>query len=427
MDKDIIVEHRSHLLGHGMNFVANIPTVFHCHHFNLFWDQTIDDALGHELSCRIRTAAAREVFHDILAGLVTSAGASTPEERLELARTVFAAFGQGALTLDVSAAGGAALGRPLHYSHTWLEKYGGWIRRNTPADALAAGFAAAATEVAFGLPRESVQAVEHSCVARRDRECTFELSVGDATSVAGPMGRLQVERAMTDPVQGLLEDQVAPIEAGLREFSRGMLGDDRGLIQAFGLFATQTPSTYYNRSGYDALRHVNRTAPQSAPVMKALLREAGHVCVFSTFGGVLLSPEWEAMVGPIRGEPDEILAGSLAIARALGFGHWCAGEFEPGQRLVLQTPGGYESAYYVSREGRATEPMCFVLQGAALAIMQLIERVPWAERPTLNQEFYNQLFRNGLPWQAEETQCVSRGDPMCEVVVSRREPGNGVL
>ena len=33
-------------------------------------------------------------------------------------------------------------------------------------------------------------------------------------------------------------------------------------------------------------------------------------------------------------------------------------------------------------------------------------------------EFYNQLFRNGLPWQAEETQCVSRGDPMCEVVVS---------
>ena len=61
MDKDIIVEHRSHLLGHGMNFVANIPTVFHCHHFNLFWDQTIDDALGHELSCRIRTAAAREV------------------------------------------------------------------------------------------------------------------------------------------------------------------------------------------------------------------------------------------------------------------------------------------------------------------------------------------------------------------------------
>ena len=81
----------------------------------------------------------------------------------------------------------------------------------------------------------------------------------------------------------------------------------------------------------------------------------------------------------------------------------------------------------MSREGRATEPMCFVLQGAALAIMQLIERVPWAERPTLNQEFYNQLFRNGLPWQAEETQCVSRGDPMCEVVVSRREPGNGVL
>ena len=28
-----------------MNY-GGIPTVYHCHHFNLFLDQTIDDALG---------------------------------------------------------------------------------------------------------------------------------------------------------------------------------------------------------------------------------------------------------------------------------------------------------------------------------------------------------------------------------------------
>jgi hypothetical protein len=423
MQKDMVVEHRSHMLEHGMNFVADVPTVFHCHHFNLFWDQTIDDALGHTLSSTLRTAAAREAFHDVIAGLAERVGAETPAERLEVARTVFAGFGHGTLNLDVNQRGGVGLGRPLHYSHTWQEKYGGWIRRSTPADAMAAGFAAAATEVAFDLPRESVRGVEHSCVARRDRECTFELKAQEPGSVAGPMGRAQVERAVTPSISGLLEDRVGPVEAGLREFSRGMVGDDRGLIQAFGLFATQTPATYYNRSGYDAFRHVNRTVPQSAPVMKALLREAGHVCAFNTFGGILLSPEWEALVGPLEGAPDEILAATLSIARALGFGRWCAGEFEPARRLVLQTPGSYESVYYVSREGRAAEPMCFFLQGAVLAVMQLIERVPWRERPNLSQEFYNQLFRTGLPWQATETQCVSRGDPMCEVVVTRREGG----
>ncbi len=421
MQKDIIVQHRDCMPEYGMNFVADVPTVFHCHHFNLFWDQTIDDALGAELGTVIRTNASREAFYDLLKNLCERVGATSPADRIELASTVFSAMGQGHLTLDLNAQGGRAAADYLHYGHSWKEKYGGQVRRKDPADAVAAGFTAAACELAFSLQRESVRTREVECTAKRDRHCSFTSEVLEPSPLAGPMLRDQVQAACRAPIRGLMEDRIQPIVDGLREFTAGVLGDERGLIQAFGLFVSQHPSTYYNRSGYDAYRHVMRTAPQSAPVMRQLLREAGHVCAFNTFGGIMLSPEWEGLVGTPSGDPDETLVACLAIARALGFGHWAATEFEPGRRLVLQTPASYESAYYVNREGRSANAMCFFLQGVVLATMQLTDRVPWAERPQLTPQFYAQLFKHGLPWQAEETHCLSRGDSHCEVVVTRRE------
>ena len=35
-----------YMASHNHTFFAHTPVVYHCHHFNLFLDQTIDDALG---------------------------------------------------------------------------------------------------------------------------------------------------------------------------------------------------------------------------------------------------------------------------------------------------------------------------------------------------------------------------------------------
>ena len=69
------------------------------------------------------------------------------------------------------------------------------------------------------------------------------------------------------------------------------------------------------------------------------------------------------------------------------------------------------------REKPASQGMCFFLQGAALAIMQLQQRVAWTQSPKLTQDFYNDLFRKGVPWRVRETSCISKGDASCEVVV----------
>ena len=420
MDKGTLLNLRQAVPDHGFNFVADIPTVFHCHHFNLFWDQTIDDALGAELGTVIRTSAAREAFYDLLAGLATRAGASRTEDILALAKSVFQMCGQGQLTFETNGQGGNIIGDYLHYSVAWNEKYG-QVRRKHPVDGVAAGFSAAAIELAHGALRNSVRCREIQCAALDASRCQFRAEVGDPGPLTSPMGRLQVARAISGPEHGLHEDRIEPIVDGLRAMTSGLFGDERGLIQSFGLFVSELPTTYYNRSGYDALRHLSRTAPNLLPVMQSLLREAGHVCVFNTFGSIMVSPEWEGLVGAPSGDHFETLTGLLAVARALGMGRWAATEFKPGERLVLRSPSTYEAAYYVNREGRSTESQCFFYQGAAVGLMQLIERVNWQEQPTFDGPYYTQLFRSGLPWDCEETLCVSKGDPYCEVVVTRRE------
>lgn len=417
---DRILATRSLFPEHDLAFLGDAPTVYHCHHFNLFLDQTIDDALGAEAGTRLRTVAARDASHHLLSALVKQLDLVTPAERLEMAAILFAAMGHGKLELLTGANGGTGRGSWLHYGFAWHEKYGATVRRRFPADAMAAGFTAAATEVAYGLPRESMDCTEHQCLAMRAPHCEFSLKPGVSEPPQTDVGVEQARATLQASFDGLHEERIATIAKGLRDFAGGVAGDERGLVEAFGVFVTLHLASYYNRVSYDAWNHVRERAPSSLPVFEALLRESGHVCVFNTFGGILLSPEWEGMVGPLTGDATEIVTGCAAIGRALGFGHWALQELDPGKRLVLRTPSTYESTYWQVREARATQGMCFFLQGAALAIMQLAERVPWTSQPHLTQDFYNDLFRKGVPWEVRETSCISRGDSACEVIVERR-------
>jgi hypothetical protein len=413
-----VAAQRSLLEGHDLSFFADVPVVYHCHHFNLFLDQTVEDALGGKVSAAVRTEAAREASYELLSGLTRAVGADTPAERLELARTVFAAMGHGRLEVLAGKEGGRARGEYLHYGYSWQQKYGSVVTRRRPADMFAAGFAAAALEVAFDLPRETVASEETTCIAMRSPTCEFDLTPGEQASPRTRVDRTACGAVVKPTFTGQEEDRISTIASGLRDFTAGVAGDERGLVQAFGVFVTLHLAGYYNRISYDTIKRVAEVAPKSEPVLAALLRESGHVCVFNTFGGIILSPEWEGMVGPVQGDVEEIVSACCAIGRALGFGHWTIGELVPNERLVLRTPSTYESGYCVTRNGVSGASRCYFLQGAALAMMQLAHRVSWRESPELTQEFYNDLFRRGVPWKVEETRCVCRGDEMCEAVVS---------
>lgn len=402
------------MVAENLDFYAGSPMIYHCHHFNLFLDQTIDDALGPVAGLELRTEAARQSSRQLLLGVMANADVRTPAERLALAQEVFGAFGHGRLRIDADADGGSAEGEFLHYGHSWHEKYGKVVRRRTTADAFAAGFAAAAVEVAFGTD-VGFKATETACVARGDERCVFEL-VPDPSLAGVPLLSIDNTRA-NPPTGGIQEERIVAITNGLREFLSGVAGDDRGLVQAFGVYVTRHLTNYYNTISYAAVDKVASRSEALVPMVEGLLRESGHVCVFYTFGGILYSPEWDGLVGRVEGGLEEVVSSCCAISRALGFGSWSIKELSES-RLVIQTGSEYESPY-CSVAGRSIAGQSYFLQGAALAFMRLWEAVDWQDRPDLDQQLYDQLFKSGTQWKVEQTQSLCSGDPVSEVVVTR--------
>lgn len=405
----------------SLTFVAGVPYVYHCHHYNLFHDQTIDDALGDAEGRAVRTRAARNAFRTLLENLARAEHASTPVEKVQLAREVFPWMGLGTLDLSTSEYGGSARGSTLHYGFSWKEKYGARVSRQLPVDAVTAGFAAAVTEVAYGLPAGAAWAEEEECIAAKAPECRFRIERRPLGGWEEPLATVvdteSALRAVAPPERGLDEDRIATIGAGLMDFMKGVRGDERGLVQAFSVFVAAQLSSYYNESMFEAVTRVEATSG-AGPVAEELAREAGRVCVFNTFGNVLLSPEWEGLVGPLGSDPADIVSYCLAIARGLGFGHWYLHEYEPGVRFVMRASSSYEVPYYLARYGKADRPRGYFLGGSALAIVALAERVDWASRPVLDGEAYAKLFVGKRKLRVEQTQCQMRGDALSELVVT---------
>ena len=76
-------------------------------------------------------------------------------------------------------------------------------------------------------------------------------------------------------------------------------GNEEGLVPAFGLYLTSHCADYYNRVSYGLLGAFRRELPELEEDAIALLTEAGHVCAFNTFGGIMMSVEWDAVVRPM--------------------------------------------------------------------------------------------------------------------------------
>jgi hypothetical protein len=402
----------------NLDFLAGHPFIYHCHHFNLFLDQTIDDFFGAEHGITIRTSAARASSYHFLSNLFNRLDLETPAEKLTLAQTIFSAFGHGRLFMNANKSGGTADGEFLHYSYAWKEKYGDIVRRQSPVDAFAAGYAAGTLEACYDTDH-SFKSIETDCYALKAERCHFQLEPEPRSNINIQTDEKISLSAIHLPCSGLQEDRIVSITAGLRDFLSAVAGDDEhGLVDAFGVFVTRHMPNYYNQISFELLNSVKQNNPDLYPIAESLIRESGHVCVFNTFGGILYSPEWDAMVGRIEGELEEVVSSCMAIARALGFGSWAISELSE-QRFVLRAVSEYESPFCIVNDFAPKQNNSYFIQGAAVAIMRLWQAIDWQKRPDLTQELYNQLFNDNINWHVEQTQSLAAGNLYTEVVVTR--------
>lgn len=200
----------------------------------------------------------------------------------------------------------------------------------------------------------------------------------------------------------------------------GIRGNEEGMIPAFGLYLTKHLADHYNRLSFGLVEAFLRESPELEQDAAALLVEAGQVCAFNTFGGIMLSPEWDAVVKPMIASREDWVHGMVAVINAFGWGRWSVRSLVPGESLEVRIEDGYEATGYARDYAKSSAPRCFLARGGVAGLMNLLYEGDITKRPVLDDRYYVEVFRSSRSFRAEETRCVAKGDPHCEIVGRRR-------
>lgn len=143
--------------------------VFHCHHYNVSLQRSIEDALG-ERGVSIQRRAACEAARRMLEPVFAKFPSEPLAARLARAATLFGTLGFGRADVSgVDAMGGVVSISPSHYAVGWIAKYGPSSR---PIDHFATGFFRGALCAAAGHAPERVEADQRTCAGMREGEAT---------------------------------------------------------------------------------------------------------------------------------------------------------------------------------------------------------------------------------------------------------------
>jgi len=183
-------------------------------------------------------------------------------------------------------------------------------------------------------------------------------------------------------------------------------GNERGLIEVFGVYLTSGTSSFYNRLSFDFLRNMDKNVIEEAEL---ILVNAARVCGYNTFYGIQNSIEWEGLIQPmVQNDTDRLLA-SVEVCNALGWVNWEVIDIQPGRSATFRAKKGYEAELYRKDYGLSKRPVCFMLQGVASALNDL----------SFGGEYPSGIYT----FDTVETKCRAKGDEYCEFVATRRQIG----
>lgn len=198
-----------------------------------------------------------------------------------------------------------------------------------------------------------------------------------------------------------------------------LVGNEDGLIPAFGLYLTRHYADFYNQSSFMAVYHASQRSHEALLTTETALVEAGMTCGFYTFGGIMLSQEWEAVVQPMIESEEDWVYGIVAIINTLGWGKWRVEHLIPGQRLDVSIENSYESQGWLDQYSKSERPRCYLVQGGCASIMNLLYQGNIRESPALTPESFQTMFHSEESFRCQEVTCRTMGDPVCRFVTTR--------
>lgn len=375
------------------------PMIFHCHHYNCFLQQTIENTVNLIDPYPILVDSAHSVVYSQLRTLKDKYDLGS-KEVLDLGTTIFKRKGFGILNLEeTSPEKGVVTAPSEHYGVGWKARYKTRNKDLPGVSFFARGFIEALIEVAYDLEKGSIESEQTHCIAKGDAYARFEYK-----KVNSP------RKIIDSPKEGVYEP-VKPLEQhpdtnidyiGVRDAVLGLplVGDDEtGLIEAFGVWLTHMYANYYNLLTYGLIEAIKSVIGKDGMrIVEALLKEAGHVCAFNTLGAIMCSAEWDAVVMPQIKEHKDWLHGIVAVMNALGWGVIEVQEFIPGEKLELKHYSDYENNAFIALNMDYDRPSTFLFQGGNSGLMNLLYNADITKKPALTPEFYREIFLNGKPF-----------------------------
>ena len=215
------------------------------------------------------------------------------------------------------------------------------------------------------------------------------------------------------------EESIIEAVSGLPLFGKSGL-HDTGLIDAFGVVLTNHFADYYNYISYQSYYGMLEAGMPQAQTQDVFV-QGGHICAFNTFGGIMSSPEWDAVVRPMCRNNEDWIHGMVAIANALGWGVWRVEKIVPGRELIIRVYNSYEGVGYRRMYPRSDDPqLSFLVMGGVQGLAHLFWKIDITKRPTLNQEFYATVFNSPEnKFSVRQTHAIAAGHEYDRVIAWR--------
>lgn len=398
-----------------LNYIETLgkSVVFHCNHYNRTLQQAIEEAdyLDYD---KILVKSSAEIVFEQLSEFFNSNSDLSISEKLEIASNLFKMSGFGLLDFSFSnKGGGKIISKISHYGNSLKLNFG---KRSIAGEYFDKGFIIGTFSAINGKLSgkyfaDDLDIKQEKSISLGDEYCEYHVSI-ENTIIEKELPNFTLipnRKSITNIDEDLIIGAVSNLP---------LVGNEEGLIPAFGVYLTRMYADYYNKISF-RFEEEMKIVTGTYDLPKELLVEAGHICAFNTFGGIMVSDEWESLVKPMTQTREDWIHGIISVINCLGWGVWRVEEIIPNEKLVIRIHQDYESLGYLKWFGKSNRPISYLAVGGCKGLMGLLYHGDITQKPKLTKEYYSELFYSGSPFTSEQTKCLAMGDDYSEIVVTR--------
>lgn len=408
--------------GRGNTLLYREPVVLHCHHYNTFFQASIEDTRDYLDVYPLLQDPAHELAYEVLLEHFSVKGIEEAGERKKAVEKLLAQIGIGSFDFDrLTELGGEVVAIAEHFAESWRIKFGSREEGMPCVSVFATGFLAGAFEAIYNLEPGIAEVRQVQCITSGETDARFELALRNKPRVLAPSpkeGKFQESILTTEKLYGVSLTEVRDGVLGL-----SLKNNSEGLIEAFDVLLTQLFANYYNRVSFNFIESLEKTLGKEELILGSeLLAEAGHVCAFHTLGGILQSMEFRALLQGETENKEKCLVGLIGVMNALGWGMYEIEDLKPGEQLKVRVTSGYEANYYLAEYGATAQyPISFFARGVLAGAMNLL----WHGEVNnlsvrLNDNYYQGVFNAPGRFVGQQVACRAMGDPHDRFIVKRQ-------